>query len=271
MKSPRRGFTLIELLVVVSIISMLSSVVLAALSTARNRAIIAKGLTFSNTVRSGLYNDGIVSYSFNEAPNSGISVVNSEFEVNNLNLSSGNLWASPTPDSPTGAGNSLELSGSPERGNFATPINPGPNFTVTVWIKTSAAAGQQSIFSNRACSGCFYLLTHNGRASGYINGTGEFQGNASVSDNKWHHIAWTNDGTTSWIYVDGTLDRSGGHLRSNPANSPESHIGWDATNTSEYFIGYIDDFRIYRAKLAESEIKKIYAEGLAKRSLAAQE
>lgn len=38
---PRKGFTLIELLVVISIISLLSSVVLASLKTARDKAVLS--------------------------------------------------------------------------------------------------------------------------------------------------------------------------------------------------------------------------------------
>ncbi len=42
----RNGFTLIELLVVISIISLLSSVVLSSLNTARDKARIAAGQRF---------------------------------------------------------------------------------------------------------------------------------------------------------------------------------------------------------------------------------
>lgn len=66
--SERRGFTLIELLVVIAIIGILSSVVLASLSTARSKSRDARRIADIDQVRTALelYNDSNSAY-----PNTG--------------------------------------------------------------------------------------------------------------------------------------------------------------------------------------------------------
>lgn len=54
----QKGFTLIELLVVISIISLLSTIVMASLNAAREKSRIAAGLKFWSSIHHANYNVG---------------------------------------------------------------------------------------------------------------------------------------------------------------------------------------------------------------------
>src|SRR3989344_8817512 len=135
----RKGFTLIELLVVISIISMLSSVVLASLNGARAKAVVRRGLTFSNHTRSALYDEGIVSLPLNE----GSAHPQNEWGSNIVELTNMlGMWSS---DTPTGSGSSLLFNGTNQFGTFRpfvgspinSPVTLSPAATISVWIKVN--------------------------------------------------------------------------------------------------------------------------------------
>jgi len=65
-KSSNRAFTLIELLVVISIIGMLSSVILASLSSARDKAKVAKALTFEGHITRAWSGNIVAQYYFDD-------------------------------------------------------------------------------------------------------------------------------------------------------------------------------------------------------------
>src|SRR5579859_7944627 len=83
--------------------------------------------------------------------------------------------------------------------------------------------------------------------------------------NEWHHFAYTYDGTTHQIFVDGIL--SGLSTNASDKGKPSSvELGrYDQGNTKEYYKGYLDEVRVYAGALTAGDLKGIIpADKLAK-------
>ena len=96
---------------------------------------------------------------------------------------------------------------------------------------------------------------HNG--SGYGSG----QTGVSPTDNQWHHLVGTADGSRTRIYVDGVLVDED-VFTSNGINSTQTlAIGQDnGVNGGSYFFnGKIDDVRIYNRALSAAEVGQLHA------------
>jgi len=83
-----------------------------------------------------------------------------------------------------------------------------------------------------------------------------FTGTTFVTDNDWHHLAYTRLGDSGSLYVDGVLD--GTHTPNfNFSADNLWSIGqeWDGgPSTSDFLIGTVDDARIYDYALSHAEI-----------------
>jgi len=77
----------------------------------------------------------------------------------------------------------------------------------------------------------------------------------------WHHIAIAADATSLKIYIDGQLKSTGGGTANYGTSSYPVNIGgggiWDADGN--WFLGQIDDVRIYNITLSDAEIQAMVA------------
>ena len=80
----------------------------------------------------------------------------------------------------------------------------------------------------------------------------------SVGDNQWHLVVDTYDGTTQRGYVDG-VQRATRNVSGRNSQTINGRIG--STNNGEYFVGSIDDVRIYSRALTANEIASMYSGG----------
>lgn len=174
--------------------------------------------------------------------------------------SAGEAWK----DGATGKFNSsLDFDGTDDEVTTADgPFLDMGTMTISAWIKTSSSTEQYIAERNNStfylATGvspnkvCFYLTT----VSAAWTCTTK-----SVSDNLWHHVVGTWDGTNKKLYIDGLLDKSVAGVAGNiPSGSTGINIGVrkNAGVPTGYFTGQIDDVRLYNYSLTPSQIKTLY-------------
>ena len=84
----------------------------------------------------------------------------------------------------------------------------------------------------------------------------------TINDGKWHHLAYTYDGTTETVYVDGKS--VGTNSISGTITSSSENIGICAEKSSStqnfYWNGNVDEIHIYAKGLTAMELGRLYAE-----------
>ncbi len=246
----KRAFTLIELLVVIAIIGLLSSIAVVSLTTAREKARLAKGISYEQSVQHVVGDDIFAQWDFDEC--SGTTA--NDTSGNGLNgtlVGGAAVWST---DTPSGKGCSLSFNGSTAYVSIPYVNTTASSLVYSLWFKPADAA-TRPIFSYRST-----LIRVSNIAISWYPDINLSVGTVSrsVSTNAWHQLVIDQSGTSYSVYLDGGLAGSGTVSALNNANYSGAGIGIYAGAT--FFSGLIDSVRIFNRSLTASEIKKIYAE-----------
>jgi len=140
-------------------------------------------------------------------------------------------------------------------------------FSITAWIKTTNTAIEQIVHWGTHTDGQRVEFRINNNRLRISHGGGNVQGDTTLTDGQWHHVAVTviDSATASsgdvTFYVDGQDDT---RASSDPAGwdivanaTLDLTIGWRPTQQDRPFIGSMDDVTIYNKVLTPEEVVAI--------------
>jgi len=142
----------------------------------------------------------------------------------------------------------------------------GPNaFSITTWVKTTYIGDDPQEIVYYGTHGDGQRCEFRVHTDGHIrmgNGAGQVEGLIDVTDGGWHHVAATikenatNSSSDVRIYLDGQDDtqESTDPDAFNLVADWDVTIGYRPSQNDRFFMGEIDDVRIYDRALSQEEI-----------------
>jgi prepilin-type N-terminal cleavage/methylation domain-containing protein len=270
-----KAFTLIELLVVIAIIGLLSSVVLVSLKGVREKAQIAKGLDFSNSIQNSLGVDAVGIWNF-ETIETGNKVLDSSGYKND-GIVNGAILAPGLEQ----LGNALQFDGVDDYVDLGsnTSLNIVMAITVEAWVKINSFPTtlnhRHNIIGKGLLTGARWSLS-----LGEVNAKLQF----FIEDANGHQVIIGSSGSNYsvgvWYHVVAIIDKQNGKFQiyrnglhdivdadisvivGSMAGTGPILIGKKVYGDSNpYFNGLIDEVHIYSEALSSGEGQKHYAEG----------
>ena len=173
----------------------------------------------------------------------------------------------------TFSGNALSFDGANDYVNVTQnnglPIyNNGTNnaYTICLWVK-GGAQNDKRVFSEGSGSNDNSLGIGTGLGSSnklrvYIRDDGgttqlDATSSSTVFDNFWHHVAWVDNNGTATLYIDGRADPTNFNYTRGTLTLDKASIGALLMfSPSYYFLGQIDEVRIWNVARTQTEIRE---------------
>lgn len=278
----KKGFTLIELLTVISIISLMASVVLSSVNSAREKGRIAAGMQLDANILHGIGDQLIGEWKFNDG--SGLALDSSSFGNNGIVMNNPFWFSNSGYD---GKGSYTFGSGScgwvgffPRRwvcssGSYINLNNPqnlylgDTDFTISAWVNYSSSAQGGTIFSEGTTNGAAgqqirFRVNEGGNLE--LNFSGSSAIGNIVPANKWTHVAvtYTRATTQATLYINGVADQTasmGSILSFTKSQTICASISKNCASGAADYSGSLDNIRLYSARLTAMNIQKQYVEG----------
>ncbi|EEF60578.1 LamG-like jellyroll fold domain-containing protein [Pedosphaera parvula] len=202
--------------------------------------------------------NGLIGYwKFDEG--SGISAADSSGNNNVGTLANSPSWVAPGKVGPAAlqlnAANLQMVSVSD-----ATSLDPTSGLTITAWVNAANWSGNRRVLQKGDGDNQYRLLAEGGVFKFDLSGVGTLT-TTLPAVSTWVHVAGTWNGTTMVIYYNGVSKASLAASGTNGITTDALAIGAKngSSATGDYFLGTLDDVRVYNRGLSASEIAVVMA------------
>jgi len=279
-----KSFTLIELLVVIVIIGILAGAIMISTSSSIQKANVAKGNVFSQTLKNGLYDNLITEYTFDNISGIAVNAAIPEGTIisDDKGISNGHVYGTSKIYLKDGSDcvtrKCIYLTGT--TGTITVPNNAeiqpvfgSENFTLETWARPERWYNYEGLI-NKSISG-YYSSSTGGLfvdASGlhFLIGTGLDASGVQALNNKpvlneWYHMVGTvglvNGSVRMRLYINGNLVDDD-PLPYNPDPDTDNLCIGGFYEGTRGFQGRMDEVRIYNSFLSQAEVRSSYLAGL---------
>jgi len=151
--------------------------------------------------------------------------------------------------------------------DFLTDHASDTQGSISMWFKTTSAANNYMFTVTKGTDTLdwFVIRTVSGKVNCTLKSSATLiaieTADIDSDDDNWHHVVVTQNGTTSYMYVDGVLDddTDSGEWFNNLSSLAYFRIGgFRYNNGDQSFIGSIDDVRYYDHALTQTDVTAIY-------------
>ena len=148
----------------------------------------------------------------------------------------------------------LTFGGSSYATNSAPAAMPaaGVAQTISLWAQFASSTSTQAMLALTGSGSAVVLGLGGGNVRVWKNSAADLAHVTAPTDGAWHHVAYTYDGSTDKLYVDGVVAPT--LSVSHDAGAPTAVFMGAASAGTSFFNGSLDDIRVYTRALTAREV-----------------